>query len=165
LSLAVISTERRIEYALGYIELGMLNEASDELEAVLFDERFTVPVSRARVELHMAAKHWDIVVGYASRVVDSNPEMHDAWIAWAYALRELNRVAEALAVLKRGVLLHGETYAVFHYNLACYHCLLGDLEPARICLRLACKKDAEFKAGAVADPDLRAMWDELNAPN
>ena len=80
----VIPTSRYVEYALGYIGLGLLNEASDELEPVSFDDRFTVPVARARVELPMAAKHWDIVIGYASQLVESNSEFHEPWIAWRF---------------------------------------------------------------------------------
>jgi hypothetical protein len=157
----VIRTARHVDYALGYIALGLLDEASDELEAVAFDDRRSVPVSRARVELHMAAKHWDIVIGFASALVDTSPELHEAWIAWAYALRELNRVVEALAVLDRGVLIHGDTHPVFHYNLACYHSLLGNFEDSRLCLTLACEAEKSLRTDAKTDPDLQPLRDKL----
>lgn len=35
----MILTSRRLQYARGYIELGMVNEASDELEAIDWDDR------------------------------------------------------------------------------------------------------------------------------
>ena len=113
----------------------------------------------------MSAKDWDIVIGYASRLVASNPELHEAWIAWAYALRELNQVAEALAVLDRGVLIHGDTHPVFHYNLSSYHSLLGNFKLARMCLTLACEKDASWELTAKTDPDLAPLWEHLaNSP-
>ena len=63
----------------------------------------------------------------------------------AFALRELDRVTEAVEVLDRGVLIHGDTHPIFHYNLACYHSLLGNFKSARMCLTLACEKEASFK--------------------
>ncbi len=36
---AVIPTSRHLEYTRGYIDLGMVNEASDELEAIDWDDR------------------------------------------------------------------------------------------------------------------------------
>ena len=157
----MIPTARRVEYAYGYIELGMLEDAAAELDSIVFDERFSVLVSRVRVELHMAAKQWDRVILYATRLVETNPEFHDAWVAWAYALRELNQVAEALVVLERGILLHGGDHAVFHYNLGCYHCLLGDSTAAKTALERACSMDESFKASALEDRDYQALWPEL----
>ena len=37
----MVSTERRLEYASGFLELGMLNEASDELEKIEGDAQLS----------------------------------------------------------------------------------------------------------------------------
>lgn len=157
----MISTARRVEYAYGYIELGLLDAARSELAAIVGDERYFVSVSRVQVELHMAGKQWNDVIVHATHVIATNPEIHDVWVAWAYALRELNRVAEALEVLGRGVLLHGSEHAVFHYNLGCYHCLLGDQVAAKRALKQACLMDESFRASALEDRDYEAIWPEL----
>ena len=93
------ATARRVQYALGYLELGMLHEASEELETVAFDDRFLPCVLAARIELGMAAKHWEVVVGLGRELTTRAPELERGWIGWAYALRELGRVAEAKEVL------------------------------------------------------------------
>ena len=53
---APITTSRRLEYAAGYIGLGLLKEAADELEAVEGDDRLSTPVLQIRCALYMEAK-------------------------------------------------------------------------------------------------------------
>lgn len=158
-----VSTQRRVQYALGYIGLGLINEASDELEAVDFGDRFSTEVIAARVELHMAAKHWDIVVNFAATLTERTPEDVRGWISQAFALRELDRVAEAKDVLLRALPLHGEKAALVHYNLACYECLLGNVAAAKERLATASRMDAHWKETALDDPDLKSMWDQIAA--
>ena len=49
----MIPTTRHLSYARGYIALGMVNEASDELEAIDWDDRmkFEVLAMRGRLQL------------------------------------------------------------------------------------------------------------------
>lgn len=150
-------TARHLRYACGYIDLGLLNEASDELEAIEFVDRFVPDVLQVRVTLHMEAKHWELVVGAAQQLVAKRPESEQGWISWAYALRELNRLAEAKAVLLDAESRHGGTSATLHYNLACYHCLLGEFADARARLQIACRMHPPLKEDAITDPDLAAL--------
>jgi hypothetical protein len=48
-------------------------------------------------------------------------------------------------------------------NLACYECQLGDLSQARKWLETAFKAGdrKELKRMAMADPDLKPLWEEL----
>lgn len=154
----MIPTKRRVEYAMGYIELGLLGEAAVELDAIAFEDRFTPDVMSARVELHMASKQWESVIDYASLLTSNSPEHVNGWTAWAYALRELNRIEEARDVLLEAEPLHGGKESLISYNLACYFCLLGDLESAKKRLTKACRLDFESKETALEDTDLRALW-------
>jgi hypothetical protein len=157
------STRRRLQYAEGYIALGMLNEASDELEAIDFNDRFLPEVLLARIELHMEAKHWEIVIGIGKTLADTHPEVERPWIAWAYALRELNRTPEALLVLTTAEEFLVRIPALLHYNLACYYSLLGDQAGAKERLSRACKLELEFKKTALEDPDLESFWNEIGS--
>jgi hypothetical protein len=47
----MIPTTRRFQFARGYIELGMVNEASDELEAIDWDDRLDPEALAVRVDL------------------------------------------------------------------------------------------------------------------
>ncbi len=154
-------TRRRLEHAAGYLALGMLNEATQELALIPFEDAALPDVLSARLALHMAKHEWRAVVDFGSQLARCNPEKEDGWINWAYALRELNRVEEAKAVLLEAESVHGKKCGVLHYNLACYHCLLGDMTEAKRRLRIACKMDAGWKKAALDDPDLKAMRDTI----
>ncbi len=159
-----ITTAKRVSYALGYIGLGLVGLAADELEAVAGEDRLSLPVQLAFIELHLEAKNWDLLVAVAQRVARADPGQERAWIGWAYGLRCLERVGEARAVLREGDGHHAKTCALLHYNLACYECLLGDLPVARARFRRACALGGgNFKAMALDDPDLTALWDEIAA--
>ena len=147
-------TPRHLRYASGYLELGMVDEASAELERIAFGDQLQLPVLAVRIELHMTAKHWDSVVGLGRTLTQQTPENERGWICWAYALREQQQIAEAKAVLLKAEPLHGGTSAVLHYNLACYDCLLGDLSEAKRRLATACRMEKSFEAAALDDPDL-----------
>ncbi len=153
----VLPTARRVSHVLGYVGLEMFTEAAAELELIAKSDQARPDVRAARVELHMAARQWNLVITVAEPLARSHPDVVSAWIGWAYALRELNRVAEARVVLLEAENHHGATSAVLHYNLACYESLLGDLESARKRLRVACTMDKRLEVDSTTDPDLRAL--------
>jgi len=158
-----IPNHRRLEYARGYIELGLVSEAADELDAITSDARLSTDVLRVRVDLYMASKEWELVIVVAKPVCEASPADEGAWVAWAYALRELQQVTEAQDVLLRAEPLHGKTCGVLHYNLACYACLLGNLKEARRRFAKACKMNPEWKTASLDDDDLRALREDLSA--
>lgn len=153
----MIPTSRRVEYALGYLGLGLHAQAADELAAVGREDCFAPEVMGARVELHLAMKQWKRVVGDARRLLELDQNNVAAWIALGCALRRTESVGAARDLLLRSERLHGAKHAVIHYNLACYTCLLGDLQAAKAHLAKACTMDSEFKTAARDDPDLRAI--------
>ncbi|PTY01266.1 hypothetical protein [Opitutus sp. ER46] len=156
-------SNRRIRYARGYAELGLLREAARELAAVVGEDRETPDFLLARLQVAMERKQWKTVVTTGRRLAQLTPDLEVAWLHWAYALRELNRIKEAKAVLLEAEPLHGGKSATLHYNLACYHCLLGEMADARARLRVACELHPDFKQAAREDRDLEAMWPELSA--
>lgn len=159
----MISTRRRLEYASGFIELGMMAEAAAELEKIIPAERSSLAVVMVRMEFLMAAKEWAHVVTLASEFTRLKPDDSQGWIFHAYALRELSRIAEARTVLHQAEPLHGATCGVLHYNLACYACLLGDRAEARRRLALAAALDQSWLDSALDDPDLASMREEIRA--
>jgi tetratricopeptide (TPR) repeat protein len=158
-----IATARHLRQAVGYLSLGMLNEASAELEAIEGEDRLSVEVMAVRADLYMEAKQWDLLIAVTRELNRQRPCFGKGWIFRAFALRELNRVAEAKAVLLEAEPMHGEKCEVLHYNLACYHCLLGKLPEARERLRKACRMDKQWKEAALDDPDLKAIWGDVEA--
>ena len=50
---------------------------------------------------------------------------------------------------------------MFHFNIACYECQLGNLEAAKSRLERAFTLDAKYRRIGREDPDLRPLWDWL----
>ena len=154
-----ISLQKRLRYAQGYIGLGLLKEAAEELAAIEGDARQSMEVLRVYIDLAMEAKQWARVVELAGPVAEASPDEEQVWISWAYALRELQRIKEAEAVLLRAEKDHGHKSAILNYNLACYACLQGYMELANKRLKRAIRLDKRFEDGWDKDPDLKALMD------
>lgn len=157
----MIPTRRHLEYARGYLELGMLAEAAAELTGVNLADQNLPEVGEVRADLHMQAKQWQPLLATARAYARQRPEADKGWIYWAYALRELDHVAEAQAVLREAEPRHGAACAVLHYNLACYACLLDDKAEAKRRLVIAFALDVTWKESALSDPDLATMRAEI----
>ncbi|HEY0968609.1 MAG TPA: hypothetical protein VGD88_14550 [Opitutaceae bacterium] len=157
----MISTRRRLEYATGYLELGLTAQAAAELAAIDPADQDLIEVLRVRSEYHMQAKEWESLINVAASLARRAPDDESGWISWAYALRELNRVEEARSVLQEAELRHGKTCGVLHYNLACYACLLGNHLEALRRLRRALRINEEWKQSALGDTDLQPLWPEI----
>lgn len=135
----------------------MLNEATEELDAIEGEGRDSAAVRRVRIDLAMEAKQWQRVVEYAGPIAEASPQDEQVWISWAYALRELQRIEEARAVLLKAEKEHAHKSAILHYNLACYACLLSDLEEANKRLKRAIELDQRFEDEWGKDPDLQKL--------
>lgn len=159
--LPIIATAKRLEYAKGFITLGLWEEALGELRRIRKMDISRVDVRATRVDAYMAGKQWDQVITAAKALTQLHPEEESAWIAWAYALRERQEVEKAQRVLLDGELLHGKTSGVLHYNLACYASLLGNTVEAKKRLKRAVSMDKQWLEAALEDKDLEALWPEL----
>jgi tetratricopeptide (TPR) repeat protein len=150
-------TRRRLRHVHGYIGLEMFRAAAAELAAIAVGERQAPEVRLTRMDFYIAASRWESAVRIGATLARKDPSCEQAWIGWAYALRELQRVTEAKEVLLVAEAAHGVTSALVHYNLACYDALLGDLAEARARLVKAYRLDKTLKETAEHDPDLAAL--------
>jgi predicted Zn-dependent protease len=154
-----LSTRRRVSHAHGYLGLGMFKEAAVELDLIAKHDQSLPEVQSTRLDLHMERKQWHKALRVGKDLARTHPEIEHAWIGWAYALRELDRIAEARTVLLEAEPRHGKSSAVLHYNLACYASLLGEMSEAQTRLTVACRMDDQFDAHAAVDPDLQGLRD------
>jgi len=51
--------------------------------------------------------------------------------------------------------------AIFHFNLACYECQLGNLAEAKIRLQRAFELEARYRLRGLGDEDLEPFWGSL----
>ena len=158
-----ISTARRLQYAAGYLALGLVADAEAELDAIEGEDRKSDEVLELTIDLHSARQNWDLAVTAAQEYVHRQPDDPKGWISWAFALRRLKSIADAEQILLLAEKRIGSTCALVHYNLACYRCQLGGTDGAMTRLRTACRMDPHWKAAALNDPDLATLKNEIVA--
>jgi hypothetical protein len=154
----VIAPETHLAYAAGYLELGLRAEARAELSDLTPAQLSTPPALALRLEIAMADSAWDEVFELAPALVAHDATDERPWVAWAFALREKERVAEAQETLLAGARMIAKPTLVVDYNLACYACLLGEFDEARRLLASVIARDKSWRDVAREDPDLAALF-------
>ena len=152
-----------LQAAIGYLQLGMFEDANDELEELPPDLRASDEVLALRIEIYQRLAKWESARVLAESLAKRSPEQPDWWLSWSYALRRERSVVEAQAVLRKASEIHPDV-ALIAYNLACYACVLGDLAEARTLLKIAFNMDLNCKFMALDDPDLEPLWVYLGKP-
>jgi len=148
--------ERTILAAQGYSELGMFDEAIDELDSLPEETARNSTVIELRTVILMQAKRWKPALAAGRELCRAEPEKTSGFIHTAFCLHELGRTAEARDLLLAGPdVLHAEP--TYHYNLACYECALGHLDLARMHLEKSIELDKKMRDFAATDPDLAAL--------
>jgi predicted Zn-dependent protease len=154
--------QRQLEAAQGWIGLGDLVEASEELERITPEMRGHPAVLVIRYEIYSTAKKWEMAAEVAGAISRILPDESFGWIHLAYSLHELKRTKEAWNVL----ILIADKFpkeSTISYNLACYACQLGNLKEGMKWLEkardLAGKKDIRLMA--LDDPDLEPLWPNI----
>jgi predicted Zn-dependent protease len=152
--------EKIIQAAQGYTELGMHEDALIELESLIPAVRNRPDVLELRILILMHARKWGEALAASRDLCELRPDVTIGYIHAAFCLHELRRSGEAKSVLLSGpaALLDEPTY---HYNLACYECVLGNLESALAHLETSFAIDKKFRAFAKTDPDLKALRSQL----
>ena len=150
----------RLQPFYGYLELGLFDDANEELESLPNELKPHPEVLLARLDMFMILKRWEEGVLLGQSLCGIWPRHPDFWFKTAFCLHELRRTVEA-----RQTLLNAPApirdIALYSYNLACYEAQLGDLKRAKELLTVACKKEPIFRHEALDDPDLKPIWDSL----
>ena len=146
--------------SVGYVELGMFQEASDQLENIDPFNRAAPEVLAVRIAVYQGLKKWELMQEIAKRLAESQPDDIQWTISLAYATRRADSIKAA-----KEILLNAEPKfpkeGIIKYNLACYFCQLGAIEKAKDYLRKTFEIDSSWRLKALDDEDLRPLWDSL----
>jgi predicted Zn-dependent protease len=157
-----LNDQRQLEAAQGWLGLGNLVEASEELEHITPQMRGHPDVLAIRYQIYSTARKWEMAAEVARAISTIVPDDSFGWIYWAFSLHELKRTKEAWNVLIP-VADKFPQESTISYNLACYACQLGNLKDGMKWLEkavdLAGKKDIRMMA--LDDPDLEPLWAEI----
>jgi Flp pilus assembly protein TadD len=146
----------------GWLGLGDWRSARQELEAITPELQGHPWVLHRKWDVACHAQNWPLALEVATEVTRLEPADMRGWLHVSYALHELKRTREARENAVSALPRFPE-YAVLRYNLACYECQLGNMEQARKRLveAFALPGGEELREGAVEDPDLRELWNEI----
>ena len=154
-------SDRALLAAQGYLELGMVDEALDELSFLKGFEISDPEIVELRLHILMQGQRWDAALTTAQELLQVTPDAVPAYIHGAFALHELGRTLEARDLLLKGppVLRKDPT---FQYNIGCYEAVLGNRESAMRSLGESFALDETYRDYALQDPDLKTIYSELS---
>jgi len=98
----------------------------------------------------------------AKALAINDPDEPQWTVLWAFATRRADSIDQARIILVNAI-ERRTNVAIFHYNLACYMCQLGELEKAKVRLRRAFKLDPGLRVMALDDGDLKPLWEGIAA--
>ena len=134
----------------------MCDDALAELDEIPADVQDRSDVLELRLVVLMHIQRWHEALNFSRRLIKTMPKAAAGYIHQAYCLHELGETKLAKKTLLEGPdsLLKEPTY---HYNLACYECILGNLESAKRHLEASVMMDTRFRDFARNDPDLKSL--------
>jgi hypothetical protein len=141
----------------GYLELGMPIDAAAELEEIEPERRHESEVLAIRLQVYLKLKVWVAMQTVARTLALSEPENVHWTVSWAYATRRADCLDAARLILVNAA-EQSPTVAIFHYNLACYECQLGNLEAAKTRLKRTFELEPGYRVKALEDEDLAPLW-------
>ena len=155
-----VKWQRVIAAADGYVDLGMASHARKEMEELPSELNDHHSVTWVRYRVAYLEEQWEEAMVIADGLRLTSPVKEAAWISMAVACRRARGLEEAIMVLEEGLPLFPAN-ALFPYNLACYHCLLGREDKARALLRAALAMEPAMQEIAIWDEDLESLREEI----
>jgi predicted Zn-dependent protease len=151
-----LQTLRALQYAEGYLALGMKREAAEALAEMVAGENDTLPALAMRAAVFHELGDWPRAAEAATLLCERSPEDARHWIQRAYAVRRARTIQDARVILLEAMARHPDE-AIIRFNLACYEAQLGRLAEAREFLADACRLNPDCVDMANTDPDLEPL--------
>lgn len=145
-----------IKAASGWLELGMPDDAMDELNGLTGVDRHSREALELKLAVQMTKESWKDAAQTALELCALARDEPDFFLSAAYCLHETGETEEARKVLLSGPRVLVE-FPVYHYNMACYLWTLGEKGEAKTHLDKAVGMDEGFLDSARNDRDLVGM--------
>jgi predicted Zn-dependent protease len=155
--------QRTLVAAQGYCELQMYDEALEELASLPPEVHGEAVVVEMHLVTLMQAKRWEAALEYGRKMCELRPEAGAGFIHLAFCLHELGLTGQAKAWLMSGPPSIRKE-ANYFYNLACYECVLGNVDEARQLLAQSIALDPKYREFSKTDVDLRALYAKEKQP-
>ena len=143
----------------GWLGLGSVVDAHDELKQISLEARFHPNVLRVRWEVYARGGHWEFAHTIAQGLIAFLPDDAAGYINRSMALHQLKRTPEAWHNLLPAALKFPDNSTIA-LHLARYACQLGHLDEAKAWIKKAVTLDdaGELMSRALKEPDLAPLW-------
>ncbi len=150
--------------AIGWLELGNLAEAEQELNRVSVANQCHPDVLEVRWIVLAQTQRWEAALQIARALLKMAPNRSSGWLHQAYALRRVSK--DGLKLAWEALLPASKKFpreATIPYNLSCYACQMDRLDEALGWLRraLLVGDKHQIKQMALEDSDLQPLWSEI----
>ena len=150
--------------AIGWLGLGRRDDAKAELEMISAPNQRHPDVLEARWAIYAEERQWEAALDVARKLLQRAPHRVSGWLNHAYALRRAPEggLEKAWAALKPAAEKFPKE-ALIPFNLSCYACQMQRFDEARVWLKRALEVGGKerIKQQALADPDLKPLWEEI----
>lgn len=155
-----LTDQKHIEYAAGYLELGMFSEASKCLKEISEENQDRPEILELKLAVFFETEEWNHAVRLAVQLQMIQPDNPTWAVQLAYAVRRHKSIEEAQQILLAAEKRFPKE-ALIKFNLGCYAAQLGKIEAAREYVSQAIELDKSFKKIAKEDPDLEPLREVL----
>ena len=150
--------EKHLSAALGYLGLGMAQDAWDELEKIDKSEKIDLlALWKVQVEVARALGRWELVAELARHLSKVEPDESLHVFHLAQALRETKGHESALAVYEFAA-DRWPDFGHLRVAMAVELCALERVSEAKVILREAIKRDPDLRAVVLDHQELEAVW-------
>src|SRR5258706_7643555 len=144
--------QKHIEYASGYFDLKMFEEALRETESALALEPNQPKAIARKSAILWHQNRLNEAEPFVARLAEMNPCNSGLWVNLAYIRRRTQSLDAAVATLQRAFDANPRD-ALAHFNMACYRAVQHRQQEALGLLKNGLHLDPKLKYMAKAEPD------------
>ena len=148
--------QKHIEYASGYLDLKMFDDALAEVDAALALEPNQPQAIAIKSAILWHTNRLDEAEPFIARLAALNPRDSGLWINLAYIRRRTQSLDAAVETLQHAFDANPRD-ALAHFNMACYRAMQHRTEEALEMLRNALHLDPKLRALARAEHDFDGL--------
>jgi predicted Zn-dependent protease len=156
--------EHVLRAAQGWYELGLSEDAEQELASLPSNVQQAPEVLKLRFHVSRTRRRPDESFQFALQLIERAPEEMWGWLYRSQALHWMGRTVEAFDLLLPVRKTWPKNFEI-PYDLACYCAQTERIDDARSWFSKAMalsKNQGAVKSMALADPDLKPLWVEIN---
>lgn len=148
--------KKALTYANGYRELGMIEEALQELANLGETYASRTEYLQMQLAIFMEAKRWQDALPVANILASRNDSDPGNFVNLAYITRRASGIEGARIILENASKRFPRE-AIIHYNLGCYACCTKDMDTAKAHLLTSFSLDESYLEMSESDEDLKAL--------